>query len=173
MRNKLAHVTKKELERLYLVEKHSSIELASIFDCQKSSILRKMNSFGIPKRSVAEALTGRKMPRETAEKISEWRKKNAHGHNHGSWKNGRIKAHGGHILVWVGDSHPYATAKGYVLEHRLVMEKIIGRYLLPREVVHHINGIPDDNRPENLFLCEDQSRHCAKHGGFVRKMSRS
>jgi hypothetical protein len=48
--------------------------------------------------------------------------------------------------------HPRANVNGFVPEHRLVMEELLGRYLEPSETVHHRNGERADNRPENLEL---------------------
>lgn len=63
---------------------------------------------------------------------------------------GRHKNHG-YVFVQRPE-HPNANNKGYVREHRLVMEQKIGRLLESNETVHHINGNKDDNRPENLEL---------------------
>lgn len=79
----------------------------------------------------------------------------------------KIVDHAGYILIKV-DNHPYADSKGYVREHRFVMEKHLGRYLNPGEVVHHINHIKNDNRLENLFLCSNEE-HKKEHTGDFHK----
>lgn len=79
----------------------------------------------------------------------------------------KIVDHAGYILVKV-DNHPNADSKGYVREHRLVMEEYLGRYLNPDEVVHHINHIKNDNRLENLFLCSNEE-HKKEHTGDFHK----
>lgn len=61
------------------------------------------------------------------------------------------EARSGYVLVKLPDN-PMAMTNGYVPEHRLVMAEHIGRPLMPYENVHHINGVRDDNRLENLEL---------------------
>jgi hypothetical protein len=57
----------------------------------------------------------------------------------------------GYIRV-KSSGHPRANTHGYVLEHILIVEKRIGRFVGKTETIHHINGIRSDNRDENLEL---------------------
>ena len=67
------------------------------------------------------------------------------------WKGG-IKIHGYGYRLVASPDHPFKDKQGYVREHRLVMEKHLGRYLRLDELVHHKNHIKTDNRIENLEL---------------------
>ena len=68
----------------------------------------------------------------------------------------------GYRKVKAPESHPHSDKDGYVLEHRLIMEKHLGRFLEPREIVHHKNGTPSDDRLRNLQLMT-QSEHARLH----------
>ena len=84
------------------------------------------------------------------------------GDKHHNWNGGRYQDAEGYIRVLCHE-HPLADRDGYVMEHRLIMEAHLGRTLLPTEVVHHINGIKDDNRTENLQRFDSNNDHLGWH----------
>lgn len=67
--------------------------------------------------------------------------------------------HGRHPLGYVWT---YTLEHGRILEHRLIAGNALGRPLLATEHVHHINGVVDDNRPENLLVLS-HSEHALLH----------
>lgn len=84
------------------------------------------------------------------------------GEKHPNWKGGSY-VHRGYVLIW-SPTHPNKT-RNYIYEHRLVMEKHLGRYLTKDEIVHHKNGITSDNKIENLVLT-DRAGHRKLHKNF-------
>lgn len=84
------------------------------------------------------------------------------GSKHPNWIGGRIYDGHGYILV-KSHGHPDASEfNKYIPEHRIIMEEKVGRRLLKSEHVHHINGVRDDNRIENLALLT-KSEHTREH----------
>lgn len=191
------------LYRKHWIERCSTYEMARLADCTPMTIKNWMNKYGIPTRTVSEAMInfyekggkppwlGKHRTEKTKKKISkanlgkhcteETKKKirdakliwyQAHpeankGENHPQWKGGRTINSYGYILIKQPD-HPYADNRGYVKEHRLVMEGILGRYLEPEEVVHHEDEIKDNNEPENLRLFSSDKKHLAYHRDLRR-----
>lgn len=93
---------------------------------------------------------------ELREKIKVARAKQTR-ERHPSWKGGKV-LRSGYIYHKVYD-HPKAGKQGYVAEHRLVMEKHIGRYLEKQEAVHHIDGNILNNKIGNLQLFATHGQH--------------
>ena len=78
-----------------------------------------------------------------------------------NWKGGRIN-HKGYVYIHMPD-HPRASSTGYILEHRLTMEKCLGRHLESHELVHHIDGNRKNNEITNLCLT-DRKKHKIGYG---------
>ncbi len=118
------------------------------------------------KQNISKALKGRSrkgpcISKEGKRKIS-LAQRNIKGSKRWNWKGGKAIHSDGYVLLLMPE-YPFPTRNGYVLRSRLVMEKKIGRYIKPKEIVHHINGIVDDDRPENLQLFPNLGTHTKFH----------
>ncbi len=98
-----------------------------------------------------------------------WGNKNPH------WKGGKFVDKNGYIMVLISQQnffYPMARSKGthtrqkYIGEHRLIMAKALNRLLSPKEMVHHIDGNPTNNKLENLELCNANNHKLSYRAGY-------
>jgi len=137
-------MNKDRLVKKYIDDSLSMQKIAEIYGCSSTTIHYWLKKFNIPTRE----------------------KYNHTGKNNPRWKGGKIKNYHGYIFVWK-PQHPNCNSRGYVLEHRLIAEKMLGRYLLRSEIPHHENEIKDDNRPENIKVLNNQGKHSSIHKPWV------
>jgi len=119
---------KEVLQDLYWDKGMNCNQIAKQFGTVPQAVLRAMKMFNIPRRSLSEVTSGEK---------------------HYAWKGGINKTSTGYIEVYMPKHHK-ANKRGYVKQHVLVWEQAHGRKLKDNEIIHHLNGIKSDNRPENL-----------------------
>lgn len=117
------------------------------------------------KKKISLAGKGKKKSQQMRERLSASRK----GSKHPLWKGGKQISYG--YVYLLRPKHLFAQKRGYILRSHLVMEKKLGRYLKPCEVVHHkgirypLDSIENkqDDRPENLRLFPNSSAHTKFH----------
>lgn len=116
------------LRHLYLDEKMTPLQIAKRFNYSSSqNIIIRLRNMGLVKGNIIY-----------------------HGANHPSWRGGKYRStDAGYIQLWMPE-HPRANKRHYVLEHIVVWEEYYHKSLPEGYVIHHLNGIKNDNRPENL-----------------------
>jgi hypothetical protein len=141
-------------EAIELYESGESVNsIARRYKMNSSGVCRAFQKANVPMRDMSSA-------NKLAKKRS--RRSYPSGDKHPLYK-GITRHESGYILIKIKD-HPRAHKyTGFVFEHIAVAENNIGRRLKPDECVHHINGIKDDNRPDNLMVMT-KSDHMRFHG---------
>lgn len=118
----------------------------------------------VTRKKISDAMKGENHPlwgkhhsKTTIKKMKEAHK-GKFGEKAGHWKGGKVIIDG-YIYIY-SPTHPFRTKMNYVCEHRLVIEKKLGRYLLRTEVVHHKDGNRLNNHFNNLELIKSTGKHC-------------
>lgn len=161
-RVKMTPPSKEILYDLYIVQKKSMKKIAKELNMSPTTVFNYLNRYGIETRDNKSTFNfkGGKHTSEELEKISqthkgkilsdETKQKIRESHTVKGVGHKKTRADG-YIAIYFPD-HPKSNKDGYIMEHDLIMECYIGRWLNGDEVVHHINGIRNDNRIENLKL---------------------
>lgn len=84
------------------------------------------------------------------------------GKKHYHWQGGKRITNQSYLEI-KSPNHPFKNKQGYVPKHRLVAEKYLGRYLTCKEIIHHIDNNPLNNKIKNLYLFSKRWQHCVYH----------
>ncbi len=112
----------------------------------------KKSKLKISKASLGRTPWNKGLTKKTDKRVAEMS-----GENHYNWGGGCVNSRGYKRIY--KPKHPLSDVDGYIREHRVVMEKKLGRYLKPEEVVHHIDHNKRNNDQDNLMLFASQSKH--------------
>lgn len=163
---------KSVLECMYIKRKMPMHRIAKELNMSVGKIYNFIKKYEIPTRNQKDVFTmrGRKLSDEHRAIISaahigkslseETKKKISDSHKKGGIGAKKLRCDG-YVGIYFPD-HPKSSKDGYIMEHILVMESLIGRHLCDNEVVHHINKQKTDNRKENLVLMT-KSEHMSLH----------
>lgn len=161
------------LRTKYLIEELSKQDIANVCGVSDGTIAYYIRKYKIPTRKGADRATEKLRRRLSdvhrgrpawnsgmAGNYEKWirRGSKAPGYRGGVSEHG----HRGYRKILCPD-HPNADASGYVFEHRLVCERLLGRYLTEDEIVHHRDSNRMNNDPSNLFIFHGHSTHYSFH----------
>ena len=102
--------------------------------------------------------------------LGRYSKKGIKGKETGHWKGGTCIRDGYRYIYH--PCHPFSTKSGYVLEHRLIMEDKLKRYLTKKEIVHHKDNYRLNNKYHNLTLVKNQGEHNRHHPKLRDRLGR-
>ena len=107
---------------------------------------------------------GKQTRKKTASRCKDCNLIYQRGANHHRWRGGTTIDSNGYVLVFRPE-HPRAQGRGYIMEHRVVVEEHLRRELEDYEVVHHIDGNKENNSIDNLMLFFSDNAHKSYHAG--------